>query len=463
VQIKVTKGLNIPIKGHPSGKIQDFTPSGQSHEKTKPTEISLNLSCFDNLRLQLLKKVGEKVKIGEAICEDKDTPGRMFVSPAAGLIKNVRRGLKRRILDVIIDVDPEHEEYLSFQPLNPNTASAQEIKELLLKAGLFSKIKQRPFGTLANPNKTPRSIFVKAVETAPFAVPAELQVENHEADFQIGLDALKKLTDGSIHLVYADNCTCKAFTDAKNVEKHTVSGPHPAGTHSLHIHHIDPITSAEDVIWTLNVEDVISIGKFLNSGHYNIEKLISIAGPGIIEGQRGYFKIREGFPIAGLVIGRIPKGSLRFISGDPLMGSKVSIEDFLGFAHNALCVIPENTDRELLHFFRLGTDKYSFSKAYLSGHFNNSQREYDFTTNQHGEHRAFIEPSLYDKVMPINIPTMQLVKAVMAEDFELAEELGLLEVDPEDFALATFVCPSKMEMTEIIKQGLRGYAIDMLQ
>lgn len=455
--------MNIPIKGQPSGEIQEFSPSGQSHEKTKPKEISLNLSCFDNLRLRLIKKVGEKVKIGDAICEDKDTPGRMFVSPAAGIIKDVRRGLKRRILDVIIELDPEREEYLDFQSLDPNTASAQQIKELLLQAGLFTKIKQRPFSTLANPNAAPRSIFVKAVESSPFAVPAELQVKGSEDDFQRGLDALKKLTAGPVHLVYAANSGCKAFTEAVNVEKHTVTGPHPAGTHSLHIHHIDPITSAEDVVWTVNAQDVVAIGKLLKTGHYPIERIISIAGPGIIEGQRGYFKVREGFPIAGLIVGRIPKGTLRFISGDPLMGSKVTIEDFLGFEHNALCVIPENTEREMLHFFRLGTDKYTFSKAYLSGHFDNTKRTYDFTTNQHGEHRAFIDPTLYEKVMPLNIPTMQLVKAVMAEDFELAEELGILEVDPEDFALATFVCPSKMEMTEIMKQGIRAYAIDMLQ
>lgn len=451
------------MKGQPSGKIQEFIPSGQSHEKTKPAEISLNLSEFDHVRLKLIKKVGEKVKIGEAICEDKDTPGRMFVSPAAGIIKDVRRGLKRRILDVIISVDPEKEEFLEFQPLNPNTASAQEIKELLLHAGLFAKIKQRPFCFLADPKKTPRSIFVKAVESAPLAVPAEFHVENHESDFQTGLNALKKLTEGPVHLIYRSESSCKAFTEALNVEKHTVSGPHPAGTHSLFIHHIDPITSAEDIVWTLNAQDVVAIGHLLNSGHYLTEKIISIAGPGVLEGQRGYFKVREGHPIAGLIVGKIPKGTFRFISGDPLMGAKVTSEDFLGMEHNALCVIPENTERELLHFFRLGTNKYTFSKAYLSGHRDNTKREYDFTTNQHGEHRAFIDPSLYDKVMPLNIPTMQLVKAVMAEDFELAEELGILEVAPEDFALATFVCPSKMEMTEIIKQGMRAYAIDMLQ
>lgn len=459
----MTKGLNIPIKGQPAGDIQEFIPSGQSHEKTKPKEIALNLSGFDNLRLQLLKKVGEKVKIGEAVCEDKDTPGRLFVSPAAGTIKDVRRGLKRRILDVIIEVDPNHEEFLDFQPLDPNNASAEQLKELLLKAGFFAKIKQRPFNILADPNKTPKSIFVKAVETAPFAVPAELQVKGHEPDFQRGLNALQKLTTGPVHLVYSAGSQCKAFTEAVNVERHTVTGPHPAGNVSIHIHNIDPITSADETIWTLSAEDVVAIGRLLRTGHYPIDRVISIAGPGVIEGQRGYFKIREGYPIAALVVGRIPKGPLRFISGDPLMGHKVAIEDFLGFDHNVFCVIPENTERELLHFFRLGTNKYTFSKAYLSGHFDNSKRQYDFTTNQHGEHRAFIDPTLYEKVMPINIPTMLLVKAVMAEDYELAEELGILEVAPEDFALATFVCPSKMEMTEIMKQGIRAYAIDMLQ
>jgi Na+-transporting NADH:ubiquinone oxidoreductase subunit A len=462
VDIKIKKGLNIPIKGTAQGNIQNFLPSGQATTQHKPREFSLNLWEFDDLRMKLRKKVGEKVEIGEPICEDKACPGRMFVAPAAGTIKDVRRGLKRRIMDIIIEPDAE-ETFIEHTPINPETASREEIIERLMTGGMFAKIRQRPFSILADPKISPRSIFVKAVESAPFVVPPELQVAGHEVEFQAGLNALSKLSDGCVHLVHHKDSECTAFTQAEHVTIHTIEGPHPIGTHSVHIQHIDPITSAEDVVWTVNVHHVISIGKLLIKGRYYHEKVVSIAGPGLLDDQSGYFKLREGYPMASLVAGRIPKKPSRLISGNPLTGFRVDMEDFLGFSHDTFCVIPESTEREFLHFFRLGLNKYSYSRAYASGHFDISNKKFDFTTSQHGEHRAFIDPTLYDKIMPLNIPTMQLVKAVMAEDFDLAEELGILEVDAEDFALPTFVCPSKMEMTEIMKQGIRAHAADMLE
>jgi Na+-transporting NADH:ubiquinone oxidoreductase subunit A len=250
---------------------------------------------------------------------------------------------------------------------------------------------------------------------------------------------------------------------SKNVEKHTAEGPHPIGTHSVHIHFISPIQHADEVVWTLNVHDVICIGYLLTKGKYFTDRIISIAGPGILVERVGFFKARAGYPIENLVIGRIEKGDpKRLISGDVLTGDKVEIDEFLGFHHFVFSVFPENRDREFLHFFKLGLDKYTASKTYLSGHLNHSERLYDFTTNQHGEKRGFVVNSPYEQVMPMQIPTMQLVKAILAEDYELAEEMGLLEVEPEDFALATFVCPSKIEMSEIVKIGLKEHAAQVL-
>lgn len=460
VDIKITRGLNIPIKGDPKE-----TQSAQKDLKllNRPEKISLDLKPFDEVKFKILVKPGDVVKIGQPLAEDKTFAGRMFVSPAAGTVNEVRRGLKRRLLDIVIDVAPQEEEYHAFQPLEVDKASVAEITERLLQGGAFARIRSRPFNLLADPTKAPRSIFVKAVESAPFVPSAELQVKGHEADFQLGLEVLAKLAKGKVHLVHHKDSTCKAFTEAKQVNRHTVEGPHPIGTHSLHIHYIDPIVSPDDNVWTLNVSDVVLIGHLFSRGRYFVDRVISIAGPGILPGQVGYFKAREGYPVSSLIAGRISQGVLRLISGDPLMGKKVEQEDFLGFDHYAFTVIPENTEREFLHFFRLGKDKYSMSRAYLSGHLDNESRSYYFTTNQHGEHRPFIDTSLYDQVQALNVPTMLLVKAVMAEDFELAQTLGLLEVDSEDFALSTFVCQSKMEMTEIIKQGLRKYAQETLQ
>jgi len=462
MHIKTTKGLYIPIKGRPEGSPQQIVPSGVATPLEKPSEIALNLNSFDDVKFKVLVTAGENVKIGQPLTEDKDAPGRFFVSPAGGAVREIRRGLKRRLLDISIDVAKEEERHkLPF--LDLARASRQDLIAYLKQGGLFSSIRQRPFNFLANPEKTPRSIFVKALESAPFVPPSEMQVSGYEKEFQLGLDALAKLTDGQVHLVFRHDSSFKAFTEARGVVKHTAEGPDPISSPSLHIERIDPIQSAHDCIWTVDAHTVVAIGYLLASGERFIHRIVSIAGPGIIEGKTGYFKVREGYPITALISGRIRRGYVRLISGDPLTGTKVETGDFIGDDDFCFCAIPENTKREFLHFFRLGINKFSASRAYLSGHISNENREYDFTTNQHGEKRAFVDGSLFDKVMPLNIPTLPLVKAVMAEDYDRAVELGLLTVAPEDFALPTFVDPSKNDMIDIIRHGLKNYASEVLK
>lgn len=455
VQILVDKGLDIPIEGKPQGKVQPLIPSGEA--KTQPPkEVALDVSSFSQLRFKLLAKEGEKILKGAPLLLDKSTEGRFFVAPASGVIKEIKRGDKRRLLSVVIAIDEEEIPH-TFPPLLPEHTTRNMLIERLKEGGLFANISARPFERLADPEQTPKSIFVKAIESAPFVPPAELQVEGHEEIFQIGLNALVKLTDGKVHLVYSASSQFSPFIHAKGVEKHTVKGPHPAGNASLHIHKIDPISSADDLIWTLDAHDVVMIGYLLKEGIYFTDRIVSIAGPGIIDGRQGYFKSRAGVPIHYLATNRITEAPTRLISGDPLTGAKVNENDFLGFRHFTLSAIPEPKERELLHFFRLGLDKFSISRAYFS-----LKKTFRLTTSLHGEPRPFIDPTLYDEVMPLPIPTMHLVKAVMAEDFDFAEELGLLEVVSEDFALPTFVCPSKVEMTEIIKTGLQKYSKELL-
>lgn len=450
--ITISKGLNIPIKGEPLGPVKEIPA---------PKQISLNLSPFEDIKFKLLVAVGDQVKIGQPLAEDKAALGRMFAAPAAGIVSDIRRGLKRRLLDIVIDV-AEQEEFQEFQSIDVELASRHEIIERLKEGGIFSRILCRPFSLLADPEKNPKAIFVKAIESAPFTPSAETQVKGFEKEFQKGLLALSKLTSGKVHLVFSSASECPSFINASHVEKHTASGPHPIGTHSLHIQKIDPIKSIDDLIWTLDVHDVISIGYLLENGRYLTTRIISIAGPAILDSERGFYKVREGISISSLTTGKIKNESCRLISGTPLNGHKVENSDFLGFYDFVFCAIPESDTREFLHFFRIGKEKYSMSRAYLSGHLDNENRHYDFTTSLHGEPRPFIVSSLYDQVQPLNISTMLLVKAVMAEDFELAESLGLLEVAPEDFALPTFVCPSKMEMTEIMHRGLKQYAKEVL-
>lgn len=451
MKIVVKKGLDIPFAGKPEGSPQHLP---------KPSQIALNLDPFDDLRFKVHAKVGESIKIGQPLVENKAVPGQMFVSPAGGVVSEIRRGLKRRLLDIVINVE-EHEAYEEHGSLDLQNSSREQIIDLFMRGGVFPHIHLRPFNLIPNPEYIPRDIFVSAIESLPFVPPAEMQVEGHESFFQAGLDTLKKLTQGNVHLVYRENSTCEAFVGAKNVETHTVRGPHPAGTHSLHIHKIAPIATSEDYVWTLSVIDVLTIGKLIKEGRYFTDRIISVAGSGVLEGRREYFRARMGYPVVELLSNRITNQLLCFISGDPLTGVKVESSDFLGFYHNCFTVIPENTKRQPFHFLRPGFNKFSATRAYFTGHVKPPKGGFAFTTNQHGEERAFIDGAIYNKIMPMRIPTMQLIKAIISEDFELAEHLGLLEVIPEDFALSTFICPSKIEMIKVAKEGLHRYAKEL--
>lgn len=460
--IKITKGLDIPIKGKPEGDIQSLILSGEATNAETPKFLALDLKPFEESKIRLLAKTDDYVRTGQPICEDKTVPGRMWVSPACGIIREVRRGLKRVLQTITIET-AKKEEFETYAPTDLSHTTKDSLIDLLKRGGIFTKIRSRPFDLLANPHHLPKAIFVKAIESAPFVPPAEMQVAGHEQAFQAGLNALSFLADGKVHLVMHKGTLLKAFKEAANVIKHTAEGPHPIANPSVHIQAISPIRSLQDTIWTLNAHTVVAIGYLLLNGTYYTDRIISIAGPGIIAGKTGYFKVREGIPVSALFSGRIPRGLLRLISGDPLNGHKVQAEDYLGFYDYAFSVVPENVKREFLHFFRLGLDKYSFSKAYLSGHLNNSDREYEFTTSQHGEHRAFIDPTLINDVNPLNVPAMPFIKSLLAEDFDSAEEMGILEVSPEDFALTTFVCPSKVEMVDIVRKSLARYSKDVMQ
>jgi len=449
VDIVVKKGLDVPLKG----KAFDFAPFTKNIK-----QCALNLEPFDDLRFKLLVKEGQSVSIGEPLVENKSIAGQFFASPASGAIAEFRRGAKRRLIDVVINVDGQKKLY-KHDPMQTG-ASKEQILERLMQGGIFPYIRMRPFNKIADPKRLPRDIFVSAVESLPYQPTAEMQVEGFEKEFQHGLDVLNLLTEGSVHLVVHKESACAAFTEAGGVCKHTVSGPHPCGSSSLHIHKIAPVTSTQDVIWSLSVTGVIAVGKMVGQGLYHIDRVVGVAGEGVQPDKRNFFKARAGLCVADLVSDKLEEQPLRLISGDPLTGQKVSAEDFLGFDHTSCSVLLENQKRQLLHFFRLGRKKYSATRAYLSGHLPAPKEGAHFTTNQHGEERAFIDGKVYDKVMPMRIPTMHLIKAILAEDFELAEELGLLEVIPEDFALASFICPSKIEMIDIVKRGLHHYAVE---
>ncbi len=443
MKIKIKRGLNIPFSCRNQSTLSSLP---------KPKKVALNLNSFDDIPFKLLVKVGESVKLGQPIAENKTIPGQMFVSPAGGVVAEVRRGLKRRLLDVVIDVADQEEAFIHKLP---ESLSKESLLELFLRAGIFPHIRLRPFDLIADPTHLPRAIFVRAVELRPLVPSPDRQVEGREEYFAKGLEALAKIAQ--LHLVHQQGSQCRSFISAQGVERHSVEGPYPASNPSVHIHHVMPIKKVSDYTWTIDVEGVITIGKLMAEGRYYVDRVIGLGGDGVMEGA--YFQGRMGYPISELTKGRVTEELLCYISGDPLSGNSADPTDFLGFFDSCASVLPVNIKRQKFHFLRLGQNKYSATRTYLSGFF--PKKSYLFTTNQHGEERAFVDPAIYDKVMPMRIPTAHLVKALLAQDFELAEILGVYEVAAEDFILPTFICPSKIEMVAIVKQGLHLFAKEM--
>lgn len=445
VSIVVKKGLKIPLTGQPiSEKIVDLS---------MPDILALDLDPFFSTKFNFLAKPGDFVKIGDVIAQDKDQEDMVFVSPASGKIREIRRGEKRRPLKVVIEA--EDQDYKEFDP--PSLEKKEALMSFLASSGFLTHIKKRPCNTYPDSKKFPEAIFIKAVETAPFVPPAEMQVIGFENLFEKGLEVLASLSD-KVHLVHDKNTACQTFSKASFVKTHQVNNLFPACSSSLHIYHIYPIMNPSQVVWVLDVVDVITLGRLFLEGKYHISKVISRCGELLPEKERRYLRAFRGYPLGYLLSEDLEEKNIRILSGNPLSGEFSDLQGFLGFFDYSISLVKENVKRELFHFLGLGLNKFSATKAYLSGFFNKRKKPYLFSTNQHGEERAFVESDLYQRVMPMDIPVMDLIKAIMTEDFDKAVEFGLLEISPEDFILPTFVCPSKIEMYHIVKEGLDKYA-----
>lgn len=427
MHIKIKKGLDIPLRGY-SDRFLGEAP--------QPRRAGLELSCFDEIRFVLRVHEGDQVSVGEPLAHDKNFPERVFVSPVAGKVVEIKRGEKRRLLAVGMELSEEQ----PHAPFPKVSESAEAIVQAFLEAGIFAHIRMRPCNLLANPKRLPKSIFVQGLSSAPYEPSPELEIQENKEAFVKGLKLLSKIAP--VHLV------CRKLIEIEGVQVHTAEGPHPIANPSLHIYHIDPITSRDQVVWTVQAHDVIAMGVLALEGRYYNQRLIALAGEPVPEKRRGLCKVTVGTQIKELFEGQ----GTRVISGNPLMGRQVTPGDYLGFSDSVLCTIEESHKRRLMHFLRPGTKSFSAMKAYLTS------RKPSFSTLQHGEHRAFVDGSVYQRVVPMELSVMHLMKALLAENLELAEEAGLLEVAAEDFALAEFICPSKIPMCAIAHRGLLAYA-----
>ena len=437
--IKIKKGLDIKLLGEAEKKISEISSA----------KFALKPPDFNGVFPKLFVKEGDAVKAGTPVFFNKYRENIIFTSPVSGKVTEIHRGAKRKMLEIRIEAD-EKMEYETFGTGDPCTMTKEQITEKLLKSGTWSYIRQRPYSIIANPEDDPKAIFISAFDSAPLAPDFDFLVKDQEKAFQTGLDAVSKLTSGKVHINIREGKTsAKCFLEAKGVEINKFSGPHPAGNVGVQIHHIDPINKG-DIVWYLNPQALIIIGKLFMEGKYDATKIIALTGSEVTNPQ--YYKVISGCSILPMLENNLKSENSRFISGNVLTGKKVDKDGYLGFYDNQVTVIPEGNYHEFLGWAMPRFDKFSFSKSFFS--WLTPNKKYKLDTNLNGGHRAFVLTGEYEKVFPMDIYPMQLLKAIMVKDIDMMENLGIYEVDEEDFALCEFIDVSKTEMQATVREGL---------
>ena len=434
--IKLCKGLDIRLQGEAAKTIVDAPLAA---------EYAVSPLDFEGLTPKMLVKVGDTVEAGSPLFFDKKRPEIVFTSPVSGTVAAVNRGEKRKILSVVVTADKEVA-YKEFAKLDVATASREDIVKLLLESGLWTMFIQRPYGVVATPSDMPKAIFVSAFDSAPLAVDYDFALAGDKEALQKGFDVLGRLTEGKVHLSYHADQTAPSFT---GVELHAFKGKHPAGNVGVQIHHIDPINKGEKA-WTLNIQDVAILGRLFLNGKVDMSRVIAVAGSCVAEPK--YYRVVAGASVKALLGGKLSNEHARVISGNVLTGRNVGMEGFLGVNANMLTVIPEGDDYELLGWAMPRFKKFSVSRAYFSWLF--PCRKYNLDTNLNGGERAFVMNDLYEKYLPMDVYPVHLIKACLANDLDKMENLGIYEVVEEDLALCEFVCPSKIEIQQILRNGI---------
>lgn len=447
VPIRIRRGLRIPLAGVPATDVVDSLAS--------PT-VAVLPSSFRGLKPRLMVREGDSVRRGQPLFSDKRNDKLRFASPAGGVVREIRYGPRRVVEAIVVEVASreEIEHGQEFSPSRMATMSRDEALAPLLGTGLLSLLVQRPFSRIPDPATVPKAIFVNAMNSAPFLPDADVAVRGSEAEFQAGLDVLARLTPGRVHLCLPHGRALgQALVGARNVESHFFDGPHPSGNASVHIHHIDPIRPG-DVVWTIRALDVVLVGHLFLTGTHPASRIISLGGPGVAGPAARHYRVRIGGELGPVIHGRLADGELRVVAGDVLSGRKVAPDGWMGLSDVALTVVPEGRARRFLGWLAPGLSDFSHSRTFLSRWIGDRGRTWALDTNLHGGYRAMVATGLYDRFVPMRIMTDFLVRAVLAHDTDEAVKLGLLEVDPEDFALPAFACPSKMDLVGIIRSGL---------
>ena len=440
--INIRKGHNIRISG---------SPENEYFSRPKSKTVSIQPNNFRYVKPKLLVKVGDKVDIGSPIFFDKVQPDIKWASPGGGEIKEIILGDRRSVENIIIELHEEEKSVLhtpvKYQEIS--SLGKAKVTDQIMEANLWPMIRQRPFNKIADPNDTPMAIFVSGFNSAPLTVNLDFALRYKQSVFQAGLNVLNQLSNGNVHLTFEVDTNCETLTAARNVNLHTVNGPHPSGNVGIQIHHINP-WKPNEVIWVINAQHVLTIGDLFLKGIYDPSIVATVAGPGVK--NPAHIQTRTGASIETFLLDNLNSDDNRIISGDVLTGQETNLNGFLGYYDTTISVVPNSNEREFLGLLKPGNEqsRYSVTNAFIS----QDKSNFNFTTQQSGSLRPMVPINAWENMLPMDIYPNALYRSILAEDFEEMEGLGLLECDEEDFALCSFVCPSKIDVGSVIRHGL---------
>lgn len=442
--IRIKRGLDIRVKGEAA--LQTVDATSIVRYAVKPTD-------YVAVTPKMLVKEGDAVKAGTPLFYDKNNEKAMFTSPVGGTVEAVVRGEKRALLRVVVAKD-EKNEHETFEAGNPAEMGSEKVKDILLRSGAWASIRQRPFGLVARPDDKPKAIFISGFESAPLAPNYSYIVSHeHEKEFDTGLEALHALA-GIINLGIDPSRNNTEIPARDYLRVHYFSGKHPAGLVGTQINKISPINKGETV-WVVKPQDVLTIGRLFLTGEYNPVRLVAMAGAPVKQPQ--YYKMITGACIESLA-GNVTDEHVRYISGDMLSGTNIGKDGFMGAGDSLLTVLPEGDKYDFMGWLMPGLKKYSFSHTFLSGFCKCKKylESCELNTGMHGGVRPYVVSDQFERVFPFDIFPMELIKACIIGDIDLMEQLGIYEVEPEDFALCEFIDTSKTEIQDIIRKGLEN-------
>jgi Na+-transporting NADH:ubiquinone oxidoreductase subunit A len=438
--IKITKGLDLPIQGAPEQVIQD----GNSI-----TRVAILGEEYIGMRPTMHVQEGDQVKKGQMLFEDKKNPGVKFTAPAAGKVIAVNRGAKRTLQSVVIQLEgDESEVFAKYSSAELASLDTAKVQENLVNSGMWTAFRTRPFSKSPALDSKPHSIFVSVMDTNPLAADPQVIISQRSEDFINGLQVIARLTDGKVFVNKASGA--EIDTGNASVEVNEFSGVHPAGLVGTHIHHLDAVGQSKKV-WHVGYQDVLAIGSLFTTGELDNRKVISLGGPEAKNPR--LIRTLLGADIAELTANEVNDGEMRILSGSVLQGSHAhGVHGYLGRFHNQVSVLREGREKELFGWIKPGVNQHSVTRAYL-GHFS-PKKLFGMTTTTNGSDRSMVPIGNYERIMPLDILPTLLLRDIISGDTDGAQSMGCLELDEEDLALCTYVCPGKYNYGPILRECL---------